>query len=107
MSTQNTADKDLARLVKLCLSEKRNEFRKLSVWADNGVVRLSGEIGSYHVRQLAISIARQVAGVLHVTDDMHVSLPMGLPTSACAVIIIEPHCLSFEPVHSSRRKLSE
>ena len=100
MTTQKIADKDLARRVKLCLCEKRPEFRKLSVWADSGMVRLSGEIGSYHLRQLAISIARHVAGVLHVSDDMCVSLPIGAAKQACTVFTIDPHYRGLRPVCS-------
>ena len=39
-----------------------------------------------------MSIAKHVPGVVHVMDDMHVSLPMGPAKRACAVVVVKPHC---------------
>jgi hypothetical protein len=84
-------NEELAGRVRLSLTQRRPEFCKLSVREDNGTVELSGEISSYYLRQLAITIARHVAGVLHVRDEMHVPLFQGLPKLACAAVTIEPH----------------
>jgi osmotically-inducible protein OsmY len=84
-------DEWLAERVKLSLNQRRPEFCKLSVWADFGTIELSGEIGSFYLRQLAISIAKHVAGVLHVRDEMHVPLFLELPKRACEVAVMEPH----------------
>ena len=95
MDTTTKCDEWLAERVRLSLNQRRPEFCKLFVWADNGTVELSGEIGSFYLRQLAISIAKHVAGVLKVRDAMHVPLFLELPKRACEVAAIEPHYPGF------------
>jgi osmotically-inducible protein OsmY len=74
MKTQIEPGTELAQRVRDCLLNKQAEFRLLDVWADRGTVKLSGPMNSFYLRQLAISLARRLPGVLHVVDDMHVVL---------------------------------
>lgn len=80
----DSADADLARNVRLFLGTHRNGFRRISVWAESGTVRLSGPVGSFFLRQMAIAMAKRVAGVRHVVDDLEVDLPRQI-TSASIV----------------------
>lgn len=48
------------------------ELPEISVWADCGSVYLAGTVRSYYVRQLAISLAMHVAGVVQVVDELKV-----------------------------------
>lgn len=70
----DSTDGDLAKKVELFLSAKRNGLRQISVWAGAGNVRLSGVVGSFFLRQLALEMTKRVAGVRHVVDDLEVEL---------------------------------
>jgi osmotically-inducible protein OsmY len=65
-------DSDLAKRVRIFLTESRNAFRAISVRAQNGVICLSGTVPSFYLRQLATSCARRVAGVRTVIDAIEV-----------------------------------
>ncbi len=65
-------DEDLEKRVRLYLSARHPELGKLRVWVDGGTVRLAGPASSFHVRQLALSIAHHVAGVRRIVDDIAV-----------------------------------
>lgn len=71
----NELDALLEMRVKAYLATKRPALGKLSVSADAGTVRLSGPVSSFYLRQLALSAASRVAGVLHVVDDIEVPVP--------------------------------
>ncbi len=47
-------------------------FRDLSVRVRDGNVTVTGEVGSYYEKQIAINSCRRVAGVLSVSDEIHV-----------------------------------
>jgi len=74
MQPQMEPGTDLAQRDREGLLDKQAEFRILDEWADRGTVKLSGPMNSFYLRQLAISLARRLPGVLHVVDDMHVVL---------------------------------
>jgi osmotically-inducible protein OsmY len=63
-------DNDLATRVRASLQGKRAELAFLFVDVESGTVRLSGRVPSFHLRQLAISAAKHVAGVRHVIDGI-------------------------------------
>lgn len=65
-------DTALANRVKLFLVAQRGSFRELGVWADAGTVTLSGPVNSFFLRQTAIAMAKRVAGVRNVIDDLDV-----------------------------------
>lgn len=67
-------DAELAGRVRTYLVECRQEFRRLSIWAEQGTVRLSGRVNSFYRRQLALATAQRVDGVVRVVDDMQVPL---------------------------------
>lgn len=79
----STLDQDLAERVSLFLQMKRPEIANLLVSAVDGEIRLRGSVGSYDLRQLAISVAQHVAGVLRVIDRIEVQehLPFGSTTT--------------------------
>jgi len=65
---------ELSRRVRLYLRATRLEFGAVEVEAvDDSVVRLSGSLGSFYSRQLAVAAARRVAGVRRVIDEISVS----------------------------------
>lgn len=68
----STLDQDLAERVGLFLQMKRPELANLLVSAVDGEIRLRGSVSSYYLRQLAISVAQHVAGVLRVIDRIEV-----------------------------------
>jgi len=45
-------------------------FKKLRIEADRGCVTISGTVGSFYERQVAISSSQQVAGVLKLVDQI-------------------------------------
>lgn len=74
-----TADADIERRVVAYLgSRNRRSFRRLNVESQDGVVTLTGQLGTYYERQVAQETARRVAGVLRVIDGIQV----GSATSA-------------------------
>jgi osmotically-inducible protein OsmY len=63
----------LSGRIKLQLSAKHHyELSKLLVSCRRGIVRLSGSVSSFHVRQLALAVTIQVEGVRHIVDEIHV-----------------------------------
>ena len=76
LESDRTADEELARRVFLFLSTRQvGDLRRLAVTARDGRVRLSGRVSSFYHRQLAVSFARKVAGVLTVDDQITVLVP--------------------------------
>jgi osmotically-inducible protein OsmY len=71
-SDVQSGDDDLLRRVKLSLYAKRAELASLLVRADGGIIRLSGFVSSFYVRQLAVSAVTHVAGVRRVVDEIAV-----------------------------------
>jgi osmotically-inducible protein OsmY len=70
-------DEQLARRVKLHLTNRREEFRSVRVHAKRDTVRLSGRIPSSDMRQLAVALTHRVAGVRHVQDELRNSPKAG------------------------------
>jgi hypothetical protein len=66
---------ELERRVKLYMAATRPELSRLGVRASGSTVRLTGRVGSFYLRQLALAAAQRVAGVQCVADDIEVALP--------------------------------
>jgi hypothetical protein len=67
-------ESELQRRVKLHVAATRPELARLSVWAHGSTVRLSGQVASFYLRQLALEAAKHVAGVQRVIDDLEVPI---------------------------------
>lgn len=66
-------DLDLVRRVQIFLHSKQvRSLRGVSVEADRGTVVLRGEVNSFYEKQLCISCAKRVAGVLELIDEIQV-----------------------------------
>jgi osmotically-inducible protein OsmY len=65
-------DADLARTVHRALCANRNGCSRIVVRVEEGSVRLSEPVRSFFLRQTAIALAKQVAGVRQVIDDVEV-----------------------------------
>ena len=64
---------DLAYRVALFLQQRRLAAgSRLRVEARGGTITLSGQVRSFHQRQLIHTLARHVAGVLQVIDELEV-----------------------------------
>src|SRR5215471_21277125 len=71
-----SADHDLLRRVKTFLSiTHRPGLRLLDVEARGGVVRLRGKVKSFYEKQLSAQLARRVAGVVRLIDEVTVNTP--------------------------------
>lgn len=76
------ADSELTRRVRLFIEQRRVAGgARLSIQASGGAVTLRGTAASFHQRQLLYSIARRVAGVQTVIDELDVELPSSRPSS--------------------------
>ena len=70
--TADTADAELAKKVQLFLSANRRGFGRVSVSAEGETVRLAGPVESFYLRQMAAALAKRVAAVRYVVDDLEV-----------------------------------
>lgn len=71
-SIDSTVD-DLARRVALMLSRQLGiGSERIHVAAHDGQIVLSGRVGTYYRRQLALAGARRVAGVRSIIDQIEV-----------------------------------
>jgi BON domain len=69
----NSADADIERRVLAYLASRdRLSFRRLSVESRDGIVTLTGQLGTYYEKQVAQETVRRVAGVLRVIDEVQV-----------------------------------
>jgi osmotically-inducible protein OsmY len=67
---------DLEYRVRLFLQQRRvTQGARLRLEADRGVVILRGHVASFHQRQLIHTLARHVAGVVQVIDELQVVPP--------------------------------
>ncbi len=67
-----SVDADLAKNVGLYLNGIRGGFQRIGVSATGGTVKLSGFVGSFYLRQLAVETTKHVAGVRRVIDELEV-----------------------------------
>lgn len=75
-SFQSSADADLLLRIGIALAARqRAAWRVVRVAAQNGVVRLEGVVPTFYDRQLILSVARHVAGVLRVEDELAIDEP--------------------------------
>ncbi|HWB00600.1 MAG TPA: BON domain-containing protein, partial [Pirellulales bacterium] len=67
------SDRDLQQRVAGALSRLQLPlFRSIRIVAAEGVIGLSGQVGSFYEKQIARAIARRVPGVHHVVDALTV-----------------------------------
>jgi len=81
------SDRDLERRVKGFL--RRQHFaslRTIEVNSQLGVVTISGQVNSFHERQLCINCCQRVAGVLGFNDRIEVNPPQKLNRPSLAVL---------------------
>jgi BON domain len=72
----NAADADLLLRLGIALSiKKRAGWHLVRMAVQNGVVQLAGVVPSFYDRQLIAALARHVAGVLRVQDELAVGDP--------------------------------
>jgi osmotically-inducible protein OsmY len=65
---------ELVQRVSGSLEAKGPVMRGVRVEVSDGeTVRLTGTLPTYHLRQVAVSVARRVAGVRHVKDRIQVT----------------------------------
>jgi hypothetical protein len=71
------ADNDLRRRVQTFLSTRhRPGLRSLEVEAQDGVVTLRGRVATFHEKQISAQLARRVAGVVRLVDQVIVKQPI-------------------------------
>ncbi len=68
-----TNENPLAKRVELSLSGRHGGLGRVQIRTEGNAVHLSGELDSFYLRQLAISVAQHVAGVGQVVDRLTVS----------------------------------
>ena len=74
LATATPADRDLQHRVALFIQQRQlSRGAHLTVRARRGVVTLAGVVPSFHHRQLLYSLARRVAGVVQVEDELDVA----------------------------------
>ena len=77
-SYTNPQDADLFRRLAIAFAmQPRDGWRDIHVIVRHGLVTLIGEVPSFRSRQLLVAVARHVAGVLRVRDELSV---VELPT---------------------------
>jgi osmotically-inducible protein OsmY len=75
MTTANYSPSDLplADRVKMAIHERHPRLVRVEADVTGAeVVHLTGRVGSFHLRQLAVTIARHVPGVRYVSDGIQV-----------------------------------
>jgi osmotically-inducible protein OsmY len=66
-------DRDLERrVVNYLMGRQMPTLRQIHVEADQGTVRLRGEVRSFYQKQLCLNCTRRVAGVLDLVDELNV-----------------------------------
>ena len=58
------------RVCKFLSSRHFSAFRNLEVDVENGVVLISGQVETYHEKQVALTACQRVAGVLALNDKI-------------------------------------
>src|SRR5687768_15443332 len=67
-------ERELEQRVKAYLLATRAELARVRVRADGSTVKLTGQVATFYLRQLALAAAQRVAGVQCVADDLDVPL---------------------------------
>jgi osmotically-inducible protein OsmY len=71
--TLDPAHPEFAQKMRSLMIARRGELRSISVHVDRGTVRLVGTVQSFHLKQLAINLARNGARVQQITDELEVA----------------------------------
>jgi hypothetical protein len=86
-----TADADLLLRIGLALAARqRTAWRVVRVGARGGIVRLEGVVPTFYDRQLIVAVARHVAGVLRIEDELAIVEPPARQQEAVAEIAPVP-----------------
>jgi osmotically-inducible protein OsmY len=72
MSSQAPTDHEILQQVALRLKRHHSSARLVSANVVRGIVVLSGQVVSFHHRQICIAAAQQVAGVVRIDDQLDV-----------------------------------
>lgn len=84
-SNLDSYDADLLTRIGIAITlSRRPAFQKLHLVVYQRGVTISGELPSYHDRQLAVELIRRIAGVLRVHDQIVVSDELVEPYSSFA-----------------------
>lgn len=67
------SDADFAQNLRSYMIARRGELRGVSIRVDCGTVELTGTVQSFHLKQLAVTLAKHVANVRRVIDDLEVA----------------------------------
>ena len=74
MSSFPISDVSLADRVQLAIRRTDPGLRDVIVDGTGpDIVHLSGKVNSFHLRQRAVSVARHIPGVRHLSDGIHVA----------------------------------
>ena len=74
LAPNDSADRDLEKRVANYLHERHvPSLRKLAIQSANGAVTLSGQVHTFHEKQIAIHSCRRVAGVVQLIDLVDVA----------------------------------
>ena len=66
-------NRDLERRITNFLSNRHvSSLRQLRIEANSGVVTIRGQVKSFYEKQLGQTLARHVAGVLRIVDEVEV-----------------------------------
>jgi osmotically-inducible protein OsmY len=92
-SHHHNLDAEISTRVGIALSlQQREALRKLDFTVADGIVRLSGQVNSFHERQIAIAVIGRVVGVRYVIDEIRVAEILSLPAKGeakenCAIAL--------------------
>jgi osmotically-inducible protein OsmY len=75
-SSHTTHENAVAKRVELSLSGRHDALGRVQIQMEGDAVHLLGELDSFYLRQLAISLAQRVAGVGKVVDRLTVKEPV-------------------------------
>jgi osmotically-inducible protein OsmY len=70
----HTTNVEMANQVRRFLTTNRGGLQRVVVRAKDGEVEISGSVSSFFLRQMALALAKRVAGVNKVVDDLEVYL---------------------------------
>jgi hypothetical protein len=97
-SPANSTDRDLARRVTSFLStQHRPALRNLEVEVSEGTVTLRGRVATFYEKQLSGQLARRVAGVIRLVDDVivkEIRLDRRQPGTAIRSLVAGDHSFS-------------
>ena len=100
-SSADSADRELKRRVRTFLStQHRPGLRNLEIEVSKGTVTLRGRVATFYEKQLSGQLARRVAGVIRLVDDVIVNevrlLDRRQAGAAIRSLVADDHWLSHQ-----------